>query len=352
MTISTTPTRPLRAGIVGFGYMGEIRRRTCDAHPDLELVAICDPRLQASPVPGVQLHDSWRPLVDDDLDVVFVCTPNNLTPQIVVHALEQDRHVFCEKPPGRSLADIERIVEAERRHPQARLIFGFNHRHHPGIVDAKAIVDSGSLGRVLTLRGVYGKSGGDTFEESWRNDPSIGGGGILLDQGIHMLDLFRVFCGDFVEVIGMTSTLHWAIPVEDNAFVLLRSADGQLAQLHSSATQWKHVFRLEIGLEKGYLTISGLLSKTGSYGRETLVIGRKPSRGETVALGNPREELTYYDNDTSWDFEVDHFVQCIRHGHPVAHGSSLDALKVMEIVDQVYRQAAERGSAPHAGGAA
>jgi predicted dehydrogenase len=344
-----TAGRPLRAGIVGYGYMGEIRRRNCEAHPELEVAAICDPRLDASPAPGVPLRATPKALLEDDLDVVFVCTPNNLTPQVVVDALERDLHVFCEKPPGRNLADIQRICDAERAHPASKLIFGFNHRHHPGVVDAKAIVDSGSLGAVLTLRGLYGKSGGEGFERSWRNDPAVGGGGILLDQGIHMLDLFRLFCGDFEEVMGMASTLYWNVPVEDNAVVLLRTAKGQMAQLHSSATQWKHTFRLEIGLEKGYLAISGLLSKTGSYGRETLVIGRRPSRGEMVAVGNPREELTYYDNDTSWDFEVDHFVRCIRGRTPIEHGTSLDALRVMEIVDRVYRQEASAATRRLAG---
>ena len=330
--------RPLRAGIVGYGYMGEIRRRNVEAHSDLELAGVCDPKLDAPPAPGVPLFESPAALVAADLDVVFVCTPNNLTPLVVVEALEHGRHVFCEKPPGRGLADIQRIVETERAHPELKLIFGFNHRHHPGVTDAKAIVDSGNLGEILYLRGVYGKSGGDGFERSWRNDPAVGGGGILLDQGIHMLDLFRFFCGDFDEVMGMAVTSHWHIPVEDNAFVLLRNARGQIAHLHSTATSWKHTFRLEIGLEKGYLTISGLLSKTGSYGRETLLIGRRPQRGEAAALGNPREELTYYDSDPSWDLEVNHFVECIRSGEPIAQGTSTDALKVMEIVDRVYRQ--------------
>jgi predicted dehydrogenase len=217
------------------------------------------------------------------------------------------------------------------------LIFGFNHRHHPGITDAKAIVESDVMGNLLWLRGVYGKSGGNDFETSWRNDPASGGGGILLDQGIHMLDLFRFFCGDFPEVIGMTTTAYWNIPVEDNAFVLLRSGAGVAAQLHSSATLWKHTFRLEIGLEKGYLTVSGLLSKTGSYGRETLLIGRKPARGEKAALGNPREEITYYDVDPSWDIQVQHLVDCIHNDRPITDSTSQDALKVMDIVDRVYQ---------------
>jgi predicted dehydrogenase len=236
--------------------------------------------------------------------------------------------------------DIRRIRAAEQANPGSKLVFGFNHRHHPGIMDAKALVESGTLGAVLNLRGVYGKSGGDGYETSWRNDPAVGGGGILLDQGIHMLDLFRFFCGDFEEVLGTTTTSLWNVPVEDNAFVLLRNRRGQVAMLHSTATSWKHTFRLEITLEKGYLVVSGLLSKTGSYGRETLLVGRKPLRGEMVALGNPREELTYYDSDPSWDLEIQHLVDCIRDDRPVTRGTSLDALRVMEIVEEVYRQSA------------
>ena len=154
-----------------------------------------------------------------------------------------------------------------------------------------------------------------------------------------MLDLFRFFCGDFEEIHGMLTTAYWDIPVEDNAFVLLRNAQGQMAQLHSSATLWKHTFRLEIGLENGYLIIQGLLSKTGSYGRETLLIGRKPRETEDVALGNPREEVVYFDTDLSWDVQVEELVNCIRHDLPVADSSTTDALRVMEIIDTVYRQA-------------
>ncbi len=331
---------PLRAGIVGYGYMGEIRRRNVESHPDLVLAGVTDPRVTDPAVVGAPLFPDYQSLLVSGLDVVFVCTPNNLTPDVTVAALEHGCHVFCEKPPGRTLGDIVRIRAAESAAGGQKLIFGFNHRHHPGITDAKAIVDSGSLGGVLTLRGVYGKSGGDGYERSWRNDPAVGGGGILLDQGIHMLDLFRFFGGDFDEVMGMAVTSHWEVPVEDNAVVLLRNRRGLMAQLHSTATAWKHIFRLEIGLERGYLAINGLLSKTGSYGRETLLIGRRPQRGETAAVGNPREELSYYDRDPSWDLEVNHFVECIRENRAVTLGTSLDALRVMEIVDKVYREPA------------
>jgi predicted dehydrogenase len=329
----------LRAGIIGYGYMGEIRHRNVAKHPRLQLAGICDP-LKSGSVSGVEcpIYSDYHELLKQKPDVVFVCTPNNTTPDAVCDAIRAGCHVFCEKPPGRTLADIERIISVEKQHPKTRVIFGFNHRHHPAITDAKAIIDGGSMGRLLWLRGVYGKSGGHDFEKSWRNDPAIGGGGILLDQGIHMLDLFRFFCGDFIEVHSMAATSFWNIPFEDNAFVHLRSKTGPIAQLHSSATLWKHTFRLEMGLESGYLVVTGLLSKTGSYGRETLLVGRKPRLGEKAAVGNPREEVTYYDDDPSWDLQVEHFVDCILGDRHVEDSTSRDALEVMKLIDTVYRQ--------------
>ncbi|MBT7484246.1 Gfo/Idh/MocA family oxidoreductase, partial [Candidatus Peregrinibacteria bacterium] len=204
------------------------------------------------------------------------------------------------------------MQEAEKRNPSGKLMFGFNHRYHPGIMKAKAIVDSGRLGKILTLRGLYGKSGGKSFPDSWRNDVSISGGGILLDQGIHMLDLFNFFLGGFTSVKSFISNAHWGFDVEDNAVVILQTGNDQLAMLHSSATFWKHMFQLTLILEKGYLTVEGLLSKTGSYGRETLTIGRRQFEDEAEAIGNPSEEVVYFDRDLSWDLEVDKFVEAIR----------------------------------------
>ena len=333
----------MKAIIVGYGYMGQIRKRVVDNLPELELGGICDPFVTPEQT-GVacQHFEDYRQAIDVvHPDIAFVCSPNRYSPDICVYALERGCHVFCEKPPGRNLADIQLIIEAEHSHPSLKVMFGFNHRHHPAILEAKAIVDAGRMGRIMWLRGLYGKSGGTgrDFEKSWRNDPTISGGGILLDQGIHMLDLFRFFCGEFQETEGMLSTAYWDIPVEDNAFVLLRNSQGQIVQLHSSATLWKHTFRLEIGLEEGYLIAQGLLSKTGSYGRETLIIGRKPTEDEEVALGNPREEVVYFDKDQSWDLQVRELVNCIQNDLPVKDSSTLDALRVMEIIDTVYRQA-------------
>lgn len=323
---------PLRAGIIGYGYMGAIRHRAILRQPGLELRGICDPSITVTD-PGLPLYRSHERLLGSGLDVVFVCTPHNVTADVVVDALERGCHVFCEKPPGRNVGDVQRMIEAERREPDLKLMFGFNHRYHLSIQDAKGIIDGGSLGRILWLRGVYGKSGGEGFERQWRNVPEISGGGILLDQGIHMLDLFCLFCGDFDEVVGMTGTLFWDIPVEDNAFVLLRNAAGQIAQLHSSATLWRHTFRLEIGLERGYLVASGILSKSGTYGRETLLVGRASRDG---ARPDPREETIYYDVDPSWDVQVERFVRSVQEDLPIEESGSGEALRVMRIVERVY----------------
>jgi predicted dehydrogenase len=344
----------MRAVVIGYGYMGQIRKRVVEEMDGVELVGVCDEFASADEVGAdcPYFADYRQAISEAEPELVFVCTPNKYSPDISVYALEQGCHVFCEKPPGRNVHDIRRIIDAENAHPGCKVMFGFNHRHHPAILEAKAIVDAGRMGEIIWLRGVYGKSGGPgrEFEQSWRNDPAVSGGGILLDQGIHMLDLFRFFCGDFPEVQGMLSTSYWEVPVEDNAFVLLRSDRGQMAQLHSSATLWKHTFRLEIGLEEGYLAAQGLLSKTGSYGRETLVIGRKPRPTETEVVGNPREEMVYFDRDLSWDLQVEDLVQCIREDRPVSDSSTLDALRVMEIIDSVYRQTGISATGRVAGG--
>jgi len=330
--------KPLQCGIIGYGYMGEIRHRMVSQHPGTELLMICEtnPEKLAEDYEFAVVRDS-NELLESDVDVVFICTPNHLIPDLAIKCLERGKNIFCEKPPGRSLSDIVRMMNAEKENPSAKLMFGFNHRYHPGVMKAKAIVDSGRMGRVIALRGHYGKSGGNDFSKSWRNNIEISGGGILLDQGIHMLDLFNCFLGGFTSVKSFLTNSYWSFNVEDNAVVILKNEDDQLAMLHSSATFWKHMFQLNIILEQGYLTLEGLLSKTGSYGRETLVIGRRQFEDEVNAIGNPVEEKIYFDNDVSWELEVSKFVEYILNDKPVTECSSRDAYNAMELVHRCYQ---------------
>lgn len=330
-------TQRLRVGLVGLGKMGQIRAAELQKHADVELVCGCDPNPEAfaAAYPRVRIVGDYEGVVKCDVDAVFVCTPNRYTPLAVVAALDHGKHVFAEKPPGRTVSDIERIMAAERRHPDLKLKFGFNHRYHAGIEEAKRIVDSGRLGKILWLRGIYGKSGGAGFEREWRSDKELVGAGILLDQGIHMLDLFHYFLGEFVEVKSMVTTAHWNINVEDNAFALLRDAEGRIAMLHSSSTHWKHKFGLEIYMSDGYLSVNGILSSTRSYGDETISVARKSFR-TGAPTGKPNEEIFYFDTDPSWEREVAEFLLDVKEDRPVMMGNSAQALQAMRLVYAIY----------------
>ena len=215
--------------------------------------------------------------------------------------------------------------------------FGFNHRFHYSVLEAKALIDSGRYGRVLWARGIYGKAGSLDYPHSWRSQPELAGGGILLDQGIHMLDLLRYFLGEFVEVKSMVEQMFWQdSPIEDNAFALLRSERGPVAMLHSSATHWKHKFGLDLFLEQGYVCLNGILTSTRSYGEESVTFAKRQFEDEARAFGRPREETIYFDTDDSWKLEIEEFYDCLCGRKQTPQGSTADALKVMELIESIY----------------
>jgi predicted dehydrogenase len=326
----------LKIGVIGLGKMGSIRIGELGQRKDVLLLAGSDPNESLWPdFPSTRVTSDYRDVIGADVDAVFVCTPNRFTPEVVIAALDAGKHVFAEKPPGRTVDDVRKIIEAEQRHPGQKLKFGFNHRYHAGIQEAKRIIDSGRLGPVLWARGIYGKSGGNGFEREWRSSKALCGGGILLDQGIHMLDLFRFFMGDFVEVKSMVTTAFWNIELEDNAFALLRDRVGRVAMLHSSSTQWKHRFNLELYTTEGFVAVNGILSSTRSYGEETITVAHKRI-DQVTATGKPREEVIYFDTDPSWALEVDEFIKSVRSGSEIVYGSSSDALAAMELVHAIY----------------
>ncbi|MBI3321182.1 MAG: Gfo/Idh/MocA family oxidoreductase [Candidatus Omnitrophica bacterium] len=323
--------------IFGYGYMGKLRAQVLRQHPGVRTITIVDPALATAPA-GLEARvlPASAPVPWDEFDAAFICTPNNVTADLCVEALRRCGRVFCEKPPGRHWEDFCRIQDAAGSVAGATLVFGFNHRLHPSIEAAKALIGEGGLGDILYIKGTYGKSGGVRYRENWRNKREISGGGILLDQGIHMLDLLHLFLGELTVVDAVLADSFWGCGVEDNAFVLLRSERGVPAFLHSSATLWKHTFRIEIGCRDGYVVATGLLTKSGSYGREQLVIGRRQFEDQALALGNPREEIIHFDRDESWEREVYEFLAAAKEGRPAAHGTLEDARRVMQVIRDVY----------------
>jgi len=324
----------LKVGIAGYGVVGKRRRQFIDRHPNLKTVAVCDQTFSKSGVmeDGARYYLDYVHLLKEPLDVLFVSLPNYLAAEVTIAGLEKGLHVFCEKPPGRTVSDIERVIEVEKKHPGLILKYGFNHRYHDSVRDALKLVKSGKLGDILNLRGVYGKSNIVPFVGEWRAERKFSGGGILLDQGIHMVDLMRLFCSEFTEVKSFISNRYWNLDVEDNAYAIMRDKKGRIATLHSSATQWQHRFSLEIAFSEGYLELSGILSGSKSYGEEKLTIGQRCA----LVTGTDKEETVTYLEDNSWRDEIFEFADTIGGGKKLVHGNSADALHTMKLVYRIY----------------
>jgi len=324
-----------KVGIIGYGVMGKTRNQAITEIKRGKVIAISEPNIGDS-FEGIPNVSHEEIINHPELDIVIVCTPNFLNKDLTIRALNAGKHVFCEKPPAFTASDVEEIKVAEKNSGKT-LMYGFNHRHHDSVMHMKRLIDSNEYGKVLWLRGRYGKSVTKDYFNQWRAKKELAGGGILMDQGIHMLDLFLYLSGDFDVVKAEVSNLYWHMDVEDNAFVILKeSATGKVASLHSTMSQWRHLFSLEIFLEKGYMVLNGLITSTMSYGEETLSVAKNRSTAPAATWQD--EVITKYVNNNSWRYEMDHFFDAIDNNNPVTIGNSDDALKLMSIIDKVYEQ--------------
>ena len=316
--------------IVGCGRIGEKRARTLGPS---RLVVCADRALDraealARTFPGAAAVTDWRAvLARADVQIVIVATPHDSLAEIATAAVQAGKHVLLEKPAARCARELAPVIAGAKQ--TGRLVrVGFNHRYHPALRQAHAIYESGALGELMFVRGRYGHGGRPGYHQEWRADPAISGGGELIDQGVHLIDLARWFLGDFSEVTGFAHTYFWPMPVDDNAFLLLKTPRQQTAFLHVSWTEWKNLFSLEIYGRDGKLHIDGL---GGSYGVERLAFYRMlPEMGppETTILEYPR-------GDDSWEVEMGEFLEDIRLGRPPSAGLAA-AQAALTIVEQIY----------------
>jgi predicted dehydrogenase len=318
--------------IVGCGSIGQKRRRAFRETDHLVVAADrvlgrAETLVQESP--GAVATTDWVAAVTHPaVEAVIIATTNNWLGPVTIAAAEACKHVLVEKPAARSLGEIRDVVARVERHPVCVWV-GFNHRYHPALQKARTIVESGAIGPLMFVRGRYGHGGRLGYEREWRADPEISGGGELLDQGVHLIDLAGWFLGEFTEICGFAKTYFWDMPVEDNAFLLLRTRDNQAAWLHASCTEWKNLFSFEIYGRRGKLQIDGL---GGSYGLERLTHHRVlPEMGppETNVWEFPGE-------DVSWRHELQAFVDLIRTGVSVTK-SLHDAESALAVVDALYK---------------
>lgn len=329
----------IKFGIAGFGKMGKIRAKSIKDNPDTLLVAIYEPdeALLAKSKFHVKKCQTFNELLDQNIDALFVCAFNNVASEYTISALKKGVHVFCEKPPAQKCQELDFVLKAENESGLV-LKYGFNHRFHYSIQEAKKLIDSGEMGDLLWIRGIYGKAGSIDYHQNWRNYIKYSGGGILMDQGIHMLDLFYYLTDRSFDIISShLDASFWDVEVEDNAFITLKS-DKVIATMHSSATQWRHKFLIEMCFSHGFLNLDGILSDSRSYAPETLVVGKREFEDITFAMGKPVETVTWFENDDSWDFELDEFIGAITGVNPLKHGTSEDAYRVLALTEEIYKK--------------
>lgn len=330
--------KKLKTVIIGMGKMGKIRYNTMRSHGGFEIVGLCD--TNADNLAGYKepAYMDWELCIKRCRpEAVVVCTFNNVIPDVVCYALKKGIHVFSEKPPGRCLEDVQRMQHALQQTQGLKLKFGFNHRYHNSVIEAKALIDSGLIGEAICARGVYGKAGSTTFAREWRNDISLSGGGILIDQGIHMIDLLCYLIGDFTKIQSASNQLAWkGLETEDSVFAILENERGQMASLHSSAIQWKHKFDLDIICTNGYIALNGIRTATRSYGEESITYYRKDLQARNGNLGEPIEHTFCFDSDESWDYEMKEFYDSVINDTPVLNGTIEDSYRVMDIITKIY----------------
>ena len=328
----------MKFGIIGYGKMGRLRHERMEGLNLGRAVAITDMFLPSDElgIDKLARKNADEIIHDPHIEAIFIATANVHNKMLTISALKAGKHVFCEKPPTLTAQEMREVMEVERETGKI-LMYGFNHRLHGAAIRMKEIAESGEYGRILWMRGRYGKSVDGDYLKTWRADKSLAGGGILIDQGIHMLDLFMYLGGEFDEVQATVSSLYWKIPgIEDNVFAILRNSHtGQVASLHSTMTQWRHLFSLEVFMENGYMVLNGLKTSSNTYGEEKLSIAR--NRTSAPAATWEDEEIHLYETDESWNRELNLFVASIKSGIKPITGNSNHALSVMKLVDKIYK---------------
>jgi predicted dehydrogenase len=322
---------PLSFAIIGCGLIG---RKRIKSLPPGQLAVACDldigraETIIAASGSGRASTDFADALNDSAVDVVIVSTLNSSLAPITRQAISAGKHVFVEKPAGTSVEEIEGLMTlAGEKEVCVRV--GYNHRFHPAIQKARELVDAGVLGPLMFIRARYGHGGRVGYNREWRADPTLSGGGELIDQGVHLIDLAGWFLGDFPRVEGHVATYYWDMPVDDNAFLSLGTVSGQTAWLHVSCSEWKNVFSFEIYGRTGKLHIEGL---GGSYGVERLSLYKM-----LPEMGPPETTIWEYPGeDGSWNLEMEAFLEDIRLERTPVPGLK-EARAAMEVVEKIYR---------------
>jgi len=319
----------MNVAIIGCGLIGSKRAKELSA---CNLVVCADKVLSqaqklAGFYPQCTATDDWQQITNmHEVDIVIIATPHNSLAEITLAFVRSGKHVLVEKPAACLASDLDIIIEEAKKN-NVLVRVGFNHRYHRALRKAKAIINDGLIGELMFLRARYGHGGRVGYDREWRAIPELSGGGELIDQGMHLIDLARWYLGDFAHIDGFANTYFWDMPVDDNGFLLLKTAKKQVAFLHASCTEWKNLFSFEIYGKFGKLDINGL---GGSYGVERLTFYKM-----SAEMGPPETTIWEYPMaDDSWKVEFNEFLEDIKLNRQPEAGLK-DARAALQIVEKV-----------------
>lgn len=251
MSAPATST-PLRLAVVGCGVIGRLHAEVAANSPDLDVVALVDPhpagassvaRLLSELGQGAPriYGDLGAALADGGIDVVVVCTLSGTHADLALEALEAGVHVVVEKPLDVALEPARRLREAAAARPEQVVAVISQHRHDTASLAVRRALDAGRFGRVTSATANVDWFRTQEYYDSaaWRGTWALDGGGALMNQGVHTLDLLLWFLGEPVDVVAHTARLaHERIEVEDVAVAILRFGSGALATLHASTSAY------------------------------------------------------------------------------------------------------------------
>jgi len=322
----------MNVAIIGAGLIG--KKRAMSLPQGIRLTVVCnrsqDKGLKFAKEFNCRFEPEWKKIVTDrSIDAIFIATSHDSLTSIAVEAIKNGKHVLIEKPGARNYREFKKIIETHKKNPVV-VMFGYNHRYHPAIQKTKEIIDSKKYGKIMFVRAKYGHGARLGYEKEWRFQKEISGGGELIDQGPHLIDLVNYLVAPMDKIIGFTPTLFWKTKEEDSAFFLMKNKNNQYAQLSVTCVEWKNIFSFELMLQKAKIQIDGL---GRSYGKEKLTLYKmKPEMGLPDV-----EEFEFPDEDLSWKKENKIFFQRIRKQNysPTAIN---DAFYVLKIIDKIYSQ--------------
>ena len=248
--------------------------------------------------------------------------------RILLEAIKKGKHVFIEKPASINLTQLKSIIK-ENKNLKRKIRVGYNHRFLSAIIKCKELLDKNILGNLMFIKASYGHGGRSNYDKEWRMNPKISGGGELIDQGSHLIDLSEFFFGKIIKAEGTLRDYFWKKKVDDNAFLTLKFKNNLISFLHVSCTEWKNNFLFEIYGSKGKLRIEG---KGGSYGKEILKLYKINRKNTYPKIFSWK----FSQKDHSWSKELNEFYRDIQYNRNPNPGLQ-QALSVLRVIKEVYK---------------